>query len=259
MANEAKLGGRSLTRIGLGTNRLTDTDQRHAFLRQAVDAGIEFIDTAHVYTGGESERAIGNALAPFRQAVLVATKAGYGAGTGHPDRLRDQIEQSFRSLRTETIDLHYLHRVDPEVQLEESVGVLARYREEGRVTNVGLSEVGIEEIERAREVAPIAAVQNQYNLGERKWDPVVDFCEREGILFVPFYPLRGITDAANRIAERRGVTPRQIALAWLLHRSPAIAPIPGTLSVEHVRENLAALEIELTDVEFGELSAFAYR
>jgi pyridoxine 4-dehydrogenase len=249
----ADLAGRSLTRIGLGTNRLTDSAESHRFLRAAVDAGVELIDTAHLYAGGESERAIGAALSPFGDSLVVATKAGYRPGSSHPQRLREEIEQSFERLRVETIDLLYLHRVDPEVPLEASVGVLADYREAGRVEHVGLSEVTVDQIERARHLVPIAAVQNEFNLSERQHDEVVDFCDREGILFVPFYPLRGADRVPQELARRLEATPRQLALAWLLRRSPVVAPIPGTLSLDHLRENLEALEIELADEDFERL------
>lgn len=245
--------GISLTRIGLGTNRLTDTPQNHEFLRAAVDAGVNLIDTAHLYAGGESEQAIGNALAPFPEQLVVATKGGYRPGEGAPERLRAQVEQSLERLRTERISLYYLHRVDPETPLADSLGPLAEYRDAGRISHIGLSEVSVEQIERAREIVPIAAVQNEYNLGERMWDAVVDFCAVEEILFVPFYPLHG-AEAAREVAARRGATPEQVALAWLLRRSPTTVPIPGTLSLEHLRQNLGALELELSEDDLAALS-----
>lgn len=247
-----RLGSTDIKRIGLGTNRLTDNESNHAFLTDAVAAGINFIDTAYLYTGGASEAAIGAALAPFSDDLLVATKGGFD--DGRPETLREQLDQSLRRLRTETIDLYYLHRVDPDLALERSVEAIKQERERGRLRQIGLSEVSVEEIERARRVAPIAAVQNRYSLGERRYDDVVEYCEREQIAFVPFYPLGGRngldSEAAAEIAAARGATVSQIALAWLLKRSPAICPIPGTLSLEHLRENLAALEIELTGEEF---------
>jgi aryl-alcohol dehydrogenase-like predicted oxidoreductase len=240
--------------IGLGTNRLTDTPENREFLQTAVELGVRMIDTAHTYTGGDSERTIGAALAPFGADLAVATKGGYRPGTGHPDRLRDQIEQSFASLGTETIDLYYLHRIDPETPLEESLAVLKEFRDQGRIERVGVSDVTVEEVERARVVVPIAAVQNAYNLSERKHDAVVDHCAEEGLLFVPYYPLHGDGPAVRDIAERLGATPNQVMLAWLLRRSPAMLPIPGTLSVEHLRENLGALEVELSDEDYAVLS-----
>lgn len=250
---ELSLGGRGLHRIGIGTNRLTDTPDNRSFLSAAVGAGVNFVDTAHLYTQGESESTIGAALAPYAEDLLVATKGGYNGGG--PERLRAELEQSFERLQTETIGLYYLHRVDPETPLEQSMAVLAEYRDAGRIADLGLSEVSVEEIERARAVAPIAAVQNEYSLGERKHDQVVDFCAEQEIVFVPFFPLAGGDDARlDEIAARHGVSSEQITLAWLLKRSPAILPIPGTLSLEHLKENLAAIEIELTDQEFAELS-----
>ena len=157
-------------------------------------------------------------------------------------------------MQTQTIALYYLHRVDPETPLEDSLGAIKENVDAGTIRLAGISEVSIEQIERAREVLPITAVQNHYNLSERRWDEVIDYCAGEGIVFVPFFPLRGADSSAiAEIAERSGATPTQIALAWLLRRSPAILPIPGTLSLEHAKENLAALEIELTDEEFEAL------
>src|ERR687885_49246 len=245
------LGDVELTRIGLGTNRLRSTPENVAFVREAVAAGVNFVDTAHSYTGGESEETIGAALAAGADGCVVATKGGWGAGNGRPELLRAQIEDSLRRLRTDTIGLYYLHRVDPETPLEESLGAIAEYRDAGQIRHVGLSQVRIEQIERARRVVPIAAVQNQYNLAAREYEDVVDYCAGEGIVFVPYFPLRSDGGPALReIAERHGATPTQIALAWLLARSPAMVPIPGTLSLEHLNENLGALEIELTDEEF---------
>jgi pyridoxine 4-dehydrogenase len=249
------LGETEVGRIGLGTNRLTNTPEHIDFLRAAVAAGVRHIDTAHSYTGGESEETIGAALSPFTDGVVVATKGGYRPGEGRAEVLRAQIEHSLRRLQTDSIALYYLHRVDPETTLQESLRAITDYRDSGKIRHVGLSEVGVEQIERAREIVPIAAVQNQYNLSERRWEDVVDHCAREGIVFVPFFPLRG--DGGRPLAEiakRHGATPAQITLAWLLRRSPAILPIPGTLSPDHLKQNLAALEIELSDADFNALS-----
>ncbi len=249
-----RFGDVDVTRIGLGTNRLTNTPENVAFIRDAVAAGIQQIDSAHLYTGGESERTIGAALSPVPDGVVVATKGGYSPGEGRPDVLRAQIEQSLRSLGTASIQLYYLHRVDPETPLEESVGTIRDYVDRGNIRHVGLSEVGIEQIERARRIVPIAAVQNEYSLGVRRWDEVVDWCAREGIAFVPFRPLSGRSGAVDRIAERLGATSTQVALAWLLRRSPTMLPIPGTRSIEHVRDNLGALDLELTDEDVAALA-----
>ncbi len=249
-----RLGDVDVARIGLGTNRLTKTPEHVAFVKEAVAAGVNLIDTAHTYTDGESEETIGAALSPVAEGCVVATKGGYAPGHGRPYVLRGQIEESLRRLRTDSIALYYLHRVDPETPLEESLAAIKEYRESGAIRHVGLSQVGVEQIERARQVVPITAVQNHYNVSERRWDDVVDYCAREGIAFVPYFPLRGRGGPAlAEIAERRGATPAQITLAWLLKRSPATLPIPGTLSPEHLWENLAALEIELTEDEFNAL------
>ena len=248
------LVGTEVARIGLGTNRLTSTPGNHALLREAVEAGLGLIDTAHVYTGGDSERAIGEALSPKPDGLVVATKGGY-AGSGSREALRAQIDQSLASLETETIDLYYLHRIDPETPLAESLGAIAEYRDAGKIREIGVSAVTVEEIEAAREVVPIAAVQNHFNVGERGHDDVVDYCEENGIVFVPYYPVKGdAPPALAQIARRHDASPEQIALAWLLHRSPVMLPIPGTLSIEHLRENLGALDIELADDEYGALS-----
>jgi aryl-alcohol dehydrogenase-like predicted oxidoreductase len=247
-----RVGDADVLRIGLGTNRLTNSHANIDLITAATDAGVQMIDTAHSYTGGQSEETVGEALSPIPEGVVVATKGGIGGpGRGRPDVLRAEIEQSFRSLRTESIALYYLHRVDPETPIEESLATIKAYVDRGKIRHVGISEVGIEQIERAREVVPIVAVQNHYNLSERKYEEVVDYCTREGIVFVPFFPLRGDGgQALAEIAERHKATPRQITLAWLLRRSPAMLPIPGTLSVAHIKENLAALSIELTEDEF---------
>jgi pyridoxine 4-dehydrogenase len=221
-----RLAGVEVPRIGLGTNRLTTRNV--AFVREAVEAGIRHIDTAHLYTGGDSERAIGEAGLPGD--VLVATKGAYRPGEGRPEVLGEQIEQSLQSLRTDAIGLYYLHRVDPQTPLEESLGAIKAYADRGAIRHVGVSDVTVEQIERARAVVPIAAVQNEYSLGQRRHEDVIDYCEREGIAFVPYYPLEGASDGPGE------------ALKWLLRRSPVVLPIPGTLSIEHLRENLAVLD-----------------
>jgi pyridoxine 4-dehydrogenase len=251
-----KFGDIDVARIGLGTNRLTKTRDNTALVKAAVAAGLQMIDTAHSYTGGQSEETIGEALTPIPADCVVATKGGGGggAGRGRPEVLRAELDQSFRRLRTDTIPLYYLHRVDPTTPIEESLAAIKEYQDGGRVRHVGISEVDIDQIERARRVVPIAAVQNHYNLSERKYEDVVDYCAGEGIVFVPFYPLGGRGGAAlGETARRHRASEQQIALAWLLRRSPAMLPIPGTLSLEHLNQNLAALKIELTDAEFEAL------
>jgi aryl-alcohol dehydrogenase-like predicted oxidoreductase len=251
-----KLGDIDVARIGLGTNRLANTRDHVAFIRAAVAAGVQMIDTAHSYTGGQSEETIGEALSPFPQGCVVATKGGGGggSGSGRPEVLSAELEESLRRLKTDIIPLYYLHRVDPKTPIEESLAAIKVYQDRGIIRHVGISQVDIDQIERARRVLPIAAVQNHYNLSERKHEKVVDYCASEGIVFVPFFPLRGQGGAPlTEIAARHGVTTQQVTLAWLLRRSPAMLPIPGTLSLDHLKDNLAALKIELTDAEFEAL------
>jgi pyridoxine 4-dehydrogenase len=249
------LGDREIPRIGLGTNRLRHTSEHVAFIRAAVNAGVRMIDTAHLYTQGESETTIGLALSPVPDGCIVATKGGYGGpGRGRPDVLRQEIEESLARLRTRHIELYYLHRVDPETPIEDSLGAIQEYVERGHIAHVGISEVTVAQIEQARRVLPIAAVQNNYSLAERKYDAVVDYCASAGIAFVPFFPMKGADGPRVRtIAARHGATPAQIALAWLLRRSPVMLPIPGTLSVAHIEENVAAMRIALSDDEFETL------
>jgi aryl-alcohol dehydrogenase-like predicted oxidoreductase len=252
-----KVGDVDVRRIGLGSNRLTHTREHVAFIKAAVAAGVQMIDTAYSYTGGESEQTIAEALAPFPSDLVLGTKGGGGPspGRGRPEVLRQQIETSLRRLKTRTIPLYYLHRVDTETPIEDSLGAIKEYVDAGRIRHVGVSEVGIEQVERARKVVAIAAVQNQYNLAERRWDPVVDYCEREGIVFVPFSPLRaGRSAAVDEIARRHHTTPSQVMLAWLLHRSPVMLPIPGTLSLDHMKENLGAVNLQLTKPEYETLA-----
>jgi len=250
-----KVGDVEVGRIGLGTNRLTRTPANVAFIKAAIAAGVRMIDTAHLYTDGQSEETIGTALSPMPEGCVVATKGGFGgAGRGRPEVLRAEIEESLRRLRTDRIALYYLHRVDPQTPLEESLGTIREHVDKGVIRHVGISQVDIDQVERARRIVPIVAVQNQYNLTERGSDAVIDYCAAEGILFVPFFPLRGDGGAAlAAIAKRHRATSRQIVLAWLLRRSPAMLPIPGTLSLEHLKENLAAEKIQLTDAEFESL------
>jgi pyridoxine 4-dehydrogenase len=254
MSRTITLADQRINRIGLGTNRLTDTPEHRDFLVRAVEAGVDFIDTAHVYTGGASERAIGAALTSFPDSLVVGTKGGYERGSGRPERLRAEVEASFERLRSDTIALYYLHRVDPEVALEESLRVLREYRDAGRIRHVGVSQVSVQQIKRARTVVPIAAVQNRYSLSDRSSEDVVDFCESESIPFVPFFPLRRASRALlDEIASRYDATLHQVILAWLLKRSPIIVPIPGTLSLEHLKTNLGALDLELSDEDYARL------
>ena len=262
VVSEGKAGtaGQTLTlaevevpRIGLGTNRLSDTAEHVAFVQEAVAAGIRVIDTAHTYTGGQSEATIGAALSQLSVDVVVATKGGWD--DGRPESIREEIDESLRRLQTDSIALYYLHRPDPKVPIEESLGAIKEARDSGKIRQVGLSQVGVEELERARRVVSVAAVQNHYSLSERKHEDVLDYCTREGIVFVPFFPLRGVEGRElEATAERHGVTVKQIALAWLLARAPVTLPIPGTLSGEHLQENLDALELELPEAELHALT-----
>jgi aryl-alcohol dehydrogenase-like predicted oxidoreductase len=254
MTETLRLGDVEVGRIGLGTNRLESTPENVGFISGAVNAGVTHIDTANLYTRGESEETIAAALDPIPEDVVVATKGGYYPGEGRPKALRSRIEQSLRILRTEAIALYYLHRVDPETPLEESLGAIAEFRDRGRIRNVGISDVSVEQIDAARRVVPIAAVQNHFSLSDRKYDEVVDYCAGEGIPFVAYFPLRGVgSPALTEVAARHAATPQQVALAWLLRRSPTILPIPGTLSLGHLRENLAAADVELTDADLAAL------
>lgn len=254
MTSTLRIGESEVPRIGLGTNRLQDTAEHAAFVREAIAAGIGHIDTAHLYSGGRSEAAIGAALASGRpDGVVVATKGGYH--DGRPATIAAEIEESLRRLGVERIDLYYLHRVRDDVAIEDSLEVIVRERDRGRIANVGVSNVDMAQLARARVVTEIAAVQNHYNLAHREHDDVLDLCAGEGIAFVPYFPLRDETPALREVAARHGATPAQVALAWLLHRSPTTLPIPGTLSVAHVRDNLAARELQLGEDDLAALDA----
>jgi pyridoxine 4-dehydrogenase len=246
-----RVGDIQVARMGLGTNRLRNTPENVALVKDA-GAGVGLVDTAHTYTAGESETTIGTALSPAPDGCVVATKGGWNGAS--PQVLGVEIETSLRRLRTDSIALYFLHRVDPTTPLEESLAAISEYQGRGRIRHVGVSNVDLEQIERARAVVPIVAVQNRYSLVERTHDEVVDYCAREGIVFVAYFPLRGVSGPTlSEIAERRGATPQQIALAWLLRRSPTLLPIPGTLSIKHLKENLGALELELMDAEYDAL------
>ncbi|HEY7604387.1 MAG TPA: aldo/keto reductase [Gaiellaceae bacterium] len=252
MTGVLRFGDVEVPRIGLGTNRLRTTPASLDLVRAAVAAGIGHLDTAHTYIGGESEETIGGALSPIPEACIVATKGGWAGA--RPEALRAEIEESLRRLRTDSIPLYYLHRPDPETPLEDSLAAIKEYHDAGKIRHVGVSNVSIDQIEQARAVAPITAVQNSYSLSERRHDDVVDYCAAEGIVFVPYFPLRhDSSEALSEIARRHDAGREQIALAWLLRRSPTMLPIPGTLSLDHLQENLAALETELDDAEFQAL------
>jgi pyridoxine 4-dehydrogenase len=274
-----QLGGDLLVhRLGFGAMRLTgkgvwgppkDRLECLAVLRRAIELGVNFIDTAESYGPHVSEEMIAEALVPYPKDLIIATKGGLdrpGADRwepdGRPERLREELEGSLRRLKLERIDLWQLHRIDPKVSEEDQFGAIHELRREGKIRHVGLSEVTVEEIERARRHFPVVSVQNRYNLADREWEPVLEHCEREGIGFIPWFPLQVGKLAAGhgalaRIATAHKAVPAQIALAWLLRRSPVMLPIPGTSKVKHLEENVAAAAIKLSDAEFEEISAAA--
>jgi len=231
----------------------------HETLREAVRLGVDLIDTARAY--GRSEDLIAEALHPYPEGLVIATKGGLRRGghpDGRPDRLRAGCEASLRRLRLDTIDLWQLHRIDPEIPLEEQFGVIAELRDEGKIRHVGVSEVSVDELQRARGLVDIATVQNRFNLAERGADDVLAVCESDGLGFLPWAPiamgaLLGSPGALAGVAARHGRAQAQIALAWLLHRSPVMLPIPGTGSPGHLRENVGAAGIELTGEDLAAL------
>jgi pyridoxine 4-dehydrogenase len=271
-----ELGGDlRVRRLGFGAMRLTgrgiwgepaDLEGAREVLVRAVRLGVNFLDTADSYGPDVSEQLIGETLYPYPEGLVIATKGGQirpGPGRwvpdGRPEHLRRACEGSLRRLRLERIDLYQLHRVDPNVPLEESLGALADLRAEGKIRHVGVSNVGVAQLERARQLLPIVSVQNRYNLTDRRSESMVDYCERHGLAFLPWAPIAAGDLAApggllDRLAERHGASTGQVALAWLLRRSPALLPIPGTSSVEHLLENLAAPLVPLTDGEVDELT-----
>jgi pyridoxine 4-dehydrogenase len=240
-----------------------------AVLRAAVEGGVDFIDTADSYGPVVSERLIAEALHPYPEGLVIATKAGNTrpgphewVAVGRPAYLKQQVELSLRNLRVERIDLIQLHRVDPEVPLEDQVGAFADLQEEGKVRHIGLSEVSVEQLERARAVTEIVSVQNLYNLTNRQSQDVLDYATREGIAFIPWFPIATGDLAAPDspvadIARELDASPAQVALAWLLHISPVVLPIPGTKSVEHLRDNLGAATLELSAENLARLDALA--
>jgi pyridoxine 4-dehydrogenase len=258
-------------RLGFGAMRITgdgvwgppkDKREALAVLRRAVELDVNFIDTAESYGPHVSEELIAEALHPYPKGLVIATKGGLDrpgpdqwTPNGRPERLREELEGSLRRLRLDRIELWQLHRIDPNVPEDEQFGALQDFQREGKVRHLGLSEVTIDQIERARRFFPVVSVQNLYNLAERQWETVVDHCERENIGFIPWFPLQvgklaEGQGALARIAKARGATPAQIALAWLLRRSPVMLPIPGTSRVKHLEENIAGAEIQLTDEEY---------
>jgi len=259
------LGDLTVNRIGLGTNRVTDTEAARAVLHRAVEFGINFIDTANVYQGGQSEQTIGDTLAPYSEGTIIATKGGYDAAAGwvpnnYPHYLAEELQKSLHRLKQEQIQLYQLHRVDPQIPIEETIGWIKEQQTNGLILYIGLSEVTVEQLERARNVATIVSVQNEYNVFVRKYDDVLKYCEANNIVFIPFYPLakkKAENETVLSIAKAHNATATQISIAWLLRKSRVMLPIPGTLSVAHLESNIAAGAIELTDEEFDRLSQLA--
>jgi len=275
-AGTLELGGDlAVKRLGFGAMRLCgpgiwgepeDPGAAEAVLRRVVEVGINLIDTADAYGPEVNERQISSALHPYPDDLVIATKGGHvrpGPGRwetdGRPQHLREACEGSLRRLKLDRIDLYQFHRPDPRVTFEDSVWALAELRDEGKIRHVGLSNVGVREIVMALDIVPIVSVQNRYNLTDRSSEAVIETCEREGIAFIPWYPLATGRLARpggplDEIATRHDATPAQVALAWLLARSPMMLPIPGTSSVEHLEENVAATRLRLTDEEVATLS-----
>jgi pyridoxine 4-dehydrogenase len=263
----------SLHRLGFGAMRLTgegiwgppkDHKGALAVLRRAVELGVDFIDTADSYGPNVSEELIAEALFPYPAELVIATKGGWNrpgpyqwTHDASPSHLRKAVEGSLKRLRLHRIDLYQLHVPDHGVPFEASMEALAQLRNEDKVRLIGLSNVTQEHIERARKIVPIVSVQNRYSFADREWDYVVDYCERSGIAFIPWFPLgagKVAGQVLDRIAQAHRASPTQIALAWLLHRSPNILPIPGTSSIEHLEQNAAAASIRLTKEEYEELA-----
>jgi pyridoxine 4-dehydrogenase len=261
-------------RLGFGAMRITgegvwgepkDIEGAKKVLKRAVELGVNFIDTSDAYGPDVSERLIGEALAPYANGVVIATKGGLTRQgpnkwlpVGRPEYLQQQVEMSLRRLKLERIELWQLHRIDPKVPVEESLGIIKKLQTAGKIRHVGLSEVKPHEIEQARKVIDIVSVQNQYNIGDRKHDDTLEYCTKNNIAFIPWYPVAagklaqpgGKLDTA---AKQHGATVSQLSLAWLLQKSPVILPIPGTTSVAHLEENIGAGQVELSAAEWKEI------
>ncbi len=274
LARNVSLGGEiSVHRLGFGAMRLTgegiwgppkDRKAALAVLRRAVELDINFIDTADSYGPHVSEELIAEALFPYPADLVIATKGGWNrpgpnqwTHDATPSHLRKAVEGSLKRLRLDRVDVYQLHIPDPVVSFEASVEALAQMRNEGKIRLVALSNVTQEHIERARRIVPIVSVQNRYSFADREWDYLVDYCESNGIAFIPWFPLgagKVAGDVLNQIAQALRASPTQVALAWLLRRSPIMLPIPGTSSIEHLEENVAATSVRLTDEHYQMLS-----
>jgi len=267
-------GDMPVHRLGYGAMRITgkgiwgepkDPEGAKKVLRRAIELGVNFIDTADSYGPEVSERLIGEALTPYAKGVVIATKAGLTRQgpdrwlpVARPEYLQQQVEMSLRRLKTERIDLWQLHRIDPKVPVEESLGVIKQLQDQGKIRHVGLSEVKPHEIDQARKVMEIVSVQNQYNIGDRRHEDVVEYCDKHKIAFIPWFPVAAgkLAQPGGKLdeaAQRHGATVSQLSLAWLLHRSTVMLPIPGTSSVEHLEENVAAASVKLSDAEWKEI------
>jgi pyridoxine 4-dehydrogenase len=274
LAGMVSLGGElSVHRLGFGAMRLTgegiwgpprDRNRALAVLRRAVELDVNFVDTADSYGPSVSEELIAEALFPFPKGLVIATKGGWNrpgpdqwTHDASPAHLRQAVEGSLKRLRLDRIDVYQLHVPDPLIPLDASIETLAQLRDEGKIRLIGLSNVTREHIERARKIVPIVSVQNRYSFADREWDYVVDYCESHKIAFIPWFPLAAgkvAGDVLNQVAEAHQATPKQVALAWLLQRSPIMLPIPGTSSVEHLEENVAAASLQLSQEEFEKLA-----
>jgi pyridoxine 4-dehydrogenase len=274
LAGDVLLGGEiSVHRLGFGAMRLTgegiwgppkDRKGALAVLRRAAELGVNFIDTADSYGPHISEELIAEALFPYRAGLVIATKGGWNrpgpnqwTHDATPAHLRSAVEGSLKRLRLDRIDVYQLHIPDPVVSFESSVETLAQLRNEGKIRLIALSNVTQEHIERARRIVPVASVQNRYSFADREWDYVVDYCERRQIAFIPWFPLgagKVAGEVLDRIAKAHRASPTQIALAWLLRRSSIMLPIPGTSSIEHLEENIAAASLRLADEDYQMLS-----
>jgi aryl-alcohol dehydrogenase-like predicted oxidoreductase len=271
-------GDLKVHRLGFGAMRITgdgiwgepkEPAEAKRVLQRAVELGVNLIDTADAYGPDVSERLIGEALAPYAAGVVVATKGGLTRQgpnkwlpVGRPEYLEQQVEMSLRLLKLERIDLWQLHRIDARVPVEESLGKIAELQKAGKIRHVGLSEVKPHEIEQARKVVEIVSVQNEYNLGDRKHEDVVEYCEKNNIGFIPWSPVAAGKLAKpggklDEAAKRHDATVSQLSIAWLLHRSPVILPIPGTSTVKHLEENVAAGGVSLSDAEWAEIEQSA--
>ena len=271
-------GDLEVNRLGYGAMRITgdgiwgepkDAAECKRVLKRAVELGVNFIDTADSYGPDVSERLIGEALAPFPKGLVVATKGGFvrtgpnkWIEVGLPQYLQQEVEMSLRNLKTDVIDLWQLHRIDPKVPVEESLAPIAKLQKEGKIRHVGLSEVKPHEIDQARKVIDIVSVQNMYNVGERKHEDVLEYCEQNNLAFIPWFPVAAGKLARpggklDELAKRHEVSVSQLSIAWLLHRSPVMLPIPGTSSVAHLEENMKAADISLSDDEMKEIEGAA--